>query len=106
MCHNAGKGDGARRPANTGPEESISFQRMIHRIHTGEDLTQDFTIYGNGNRANNFNEIRFPGDRRNCATCHVSNSFLLPLPAVKDSVTTLRDYFSPQDRPPPRASLP
>lgn len=96
MCHNNVNGDAARRPANTGPEESIAFKRMIHRIHSGENLTQDFTIYGNGNRANNFNEIRYPGDRRNCATCHVANSFLLPLPAGQDNVTTLRDFFSPQ----------
>lgn len=96
MCHNAVKGDEARRPANTGPPESIAFKRLIHRIHTGEDLTQDFTVYGNGNRANNFNEVRFPGDRRNCAKCHTGGSFNLPLPTGEDNVTTLRDYFSPQ----------
>ncbi|MEK6374902.1 MAG: OmcA/MtrC family decaheme c-type cytochrome [Acidobacteriota bacterium] len=96
MCHNAVKGDEARRPAGTGPPESIAFRRLIHRIHTGENLTQDFTVYGNGNRANNFNEVRFPGDRRNCATCHTAGSFLLPLPPGEDNVTTLRDYFSPQ----------
>jgi OmcA/MtrC family decaheme c-type cytochrome len=96
MCHNAVKGDAARRPAGNGPEESISFQRLIHRIHSGENLTQDFTIYGNGSRAYNFNEIRFPGDRRNCAKCHTANSFLLPLPGTRDNVTTLRDFFSPQ----------
>ena len=35
----------ARRIAD--PGESIEFARMIHRIHTGEELTQDFTIFGN-----------------------------------------------------------
>jgi OmcA/MtrC family decaheme c-type cytochrome len=96
MCHNAVNSDVARRPANTGPPESIAFKRMIHRIHTGENLTQDFTIYGFGASANNFNEVRFPGDRRNCAKCHTAASFLLPLPAGEDNVITLRDYFSPQ----------
>ena len=40
---------------------------MIHRIHTGEELTQDYTIYGYGGTPYNFNEVLYPGDRRNCA---------------------------------------
>ena len=28
-----------------GTPESVSFQRMIHRIHKGTGLTQDFTVY-------------------------------------------------------------
>jgi OmcA/MtrC family decaheme c-type cytochrome len=96
MCHNPTKGDEDRRPADAGPPESISFQRLIHRIHTGENLTQDFTVIGFGGSVNNFNEVRFPGDRRNCAKCHAANSELLPVPTGIDSVKTLRDYFTPQ----------
>jgi OmcA/MtrC family decaheme c-type cytochrome len=96
MCHNPAKGDEDRRPAGAGAPESIAFKRLIHRIHTGDELTQDFTVYGFGASVNNFNDVRFPGDRRNCAKCHTANSFLLPLPAGEDNVTTLRDYFSPQ----------
>ena len=96
ICHNPVADDSAQRPADKNPPESISFQRMIHRIHTGEDLTQDFTIYGFNHSVNNFNDVRFPGDRRDCAKCHTANSFLLPLPTGIDSVTTLRDYVSPQ----------
>ncbi|MEO8033189.1 MAG: OmcA/MtrC family decaheme c-type cytochrome [Acidobacteriota bacterium] len=96
MCHNPVKGDEDRRPAAALPQESITFKRLIHRIHTGEELTQDFTVYGFGGSINNFNEVRFPGDRRNCAKCHTAGSFLLPLPTGEDSVTTLRDYFTPQ----------
>lgn len=95
MCHNPLANDSARRPANAGQPESISFQRMIHRIHSGAELTQDFTIYGFGNTANNFNKVEFPQDRRNCTACHVGNSQLLPI-AESDPVNTLRDYFSPQ----------
>jgi OmcA/MtrC family decaheme c-type cytochrome len=96
ICHNPTANDSARRPADAGAPESISFQRMIHRIHSGENLTQDFTIYGFGGSVNNFNEVRFPGDRRNCDKCHLGAGNSLPLPPGIDSVKTPRDYFSPQ----------
>jgi OmcA/MtrC family decaheme c-type cytochrome len=96
ICHNPTKGDEDRRPANAGPPESISFQRLIHRIHTGENLTQDFTVIGFGGSVNNYNELRYPGDRRSCAKCHTATSFTLPLPTGLSNVTTLRDYFTPQ----------
>ena len=96
ICHNPEENDAARRPANTGAPESVSFQRMVHRIHTGEELTQDFTIFGFGNVAVNFNEVRYPGDRRNCAKCHTSTGFTLPIQPGAANVSTLRDYFTPQ----------
>jgi len=96
ICHNPTNNDSARRPASAGQPESISFQRMIHRIHSGENLTQDFTIYGFGGTPINFNEVRFPGDRRNCAKCHTNTAaYTLPLQTGIASVTTLRDYFTP-----------
>ncbi|MEO8033530.1 MAG: OmcA/MtrC family decaheme c-type cytochrome [Acidobacteriota bacterium] len=97
ICHNPTEGDQARRPANAGQPESVSFQRLIHRIHTGEELTQDFTVIGFGGSVNNFNEVRFPGDRRNCAKCHANTAaYTLPLQPGIASVTTLKDYFTPQ----------
>jgi OmcA/MtrC family decaheme c-type cytochrome len=96
ICHNPTNSDVAQRPAAAGPPESISFQRLIHRIHTGENLTQDFTVYGNGGSLHNYNEVRYPGDRRNCAKCHAGTSYTLPLQTGIASVTTLRDYFTPQ----------
>lgn len=98
MCHNPNASDKARRPADQGPVEAIDFKRMIHRIHTGEDLTQDFTIFGFGGSKNNFNEVRFPGDRRDCLTCHVAGAYQVPdeLPAGRLATTTLRDWFTPQ----------
>jgi OmcA/MtrC family decaheme c-type cytochrome len=96
ICHNPTKGDEDRRPAALLPPESVSFQRLIHRIHTGEELTQDFTVIGFGGSVNNFNEVRYPGDRRNCAKCHTAGSFTLPLQPGISSVTTLRDFFTPQ----------
>lgn len=97
ICHNPVEGDQARRPANAGAKESVSFQRMIHRIHSGEELTQDYTVYGFGGSLNNFNEVRFPGVLNNCAACHVNTAaYSLPVATSAGPVTTLRDYFSPQ----------
>jgi len=90
ICHNPTNSDIAKRTAGD-PPESISFQRMIHRIHTGENLTQDFTV-----SSENFNVVRFPGDTRNCAKCHAGTSYTLPLTPGIASVTTPRDYFTPQ----------
>ncbi|MGE5718132.1 MAG: OmcA/MtrC family decaheme c-type cytochrome [Acidobacteriota bacterium] len=97
ICHNPNHSDVARRPASEGKPESGAFKRMIHRIHTGEDLTQDYTIYGFGGNPSNFNEVRFPGDRRDCLTCHV-NAAAYTLPVSPDAVpvVTQRDFFSPQ----------
>jgi OmcA/MtrC family decaheme c-type cytochrome len=96
ICHNPTNSDIAQRPASAGAPESISFQRHIHRIHSGENLTQEWTIYGFNGSKNNFNELRFPGDRRNCMKCHVSGAYTLPLQSGIASVNTLRDYFAPQ----------
>ena len=96
ICHNPTEGDQARRPANAGQPEAVSFQRLVHRIHSGEHLTQDFTIFGFGGSVNNFNEVRFPGDRRNCSKCHASTAaYTLPLQTGIASVNTLRDFFTP-----------
>ncbi len=98
MCHNPNGDDSAFRPADKGPVESIDFKRMIHRIHSGENLTQDFTIYGFSGSINNFNEVRFPGDRRDCQQCHVAGAYVVAEfpPTDRLSTITLRDFFSPQ----------
>ena len=63
MCHNPNASDVARRPADQGPPESIDFKRLIHRIHSGENLSQDYTVYGFGTppSVNNFNGVLLPG---------------------------------------------
>ena len=62
FCHNPNGNDGRE------PPESIDFKRMIHQIHTGVDLTHDYSIGDDGS----FNGVRFPGDRRDCQKCHTT----------------------------------
>ncbi len=94
-CHNPKEGDQSRRPADQLPKESVDFKRMIHRIHTGEEATQDITIYGFGGSVNNFNEVTFPGDRRNCVKCHTSSGYNPSDDPLRLDTETPRDYFTP-----------
>jgi OmcA/MtrC family decaheme c-type cytochrome len=67
LCHNPLATDAGARPAATNPPQAIDFRTMVHKIHTGENLTSDYTIYGYRGSVNNFNAVTFPGGRRDCA---------------------------------------
>ncbi len=104
ICHNPNASDVARRPADQGSPESIDFKRMIHRIHTGENLVQNYTIYGFGNppSVNTFNDVRFPGDRRDCQKCHTTDANGVGTEQVSETpppgllaTQTLRDWYTP-----------
>ncbi len=96
ICHNPNGDDSSQRPAAQAPPESIEFARLIHRIHTGNQLTQNFTIYGFGGSVNTFNDVTFPGDRRDCDKCHNTGTNDLPLASDLLPVVTQRDYFTPR----------
>jgi len=86
MCHNANHTDGEKRKNAKGPmpAENVHYKLLIHRIHTGVNLGESWVVYG-GPPAKpgpiEFGDIRFPGDRRNCAKCHEPGANELPLPA-------------------------
>jgi len=86
MCHNPSHTDEEKRKAADGPmpAQNVHYKRLIHRIHTGVNLGEPFTVYG-GTPAKpgaiDFSDIRFPGDRRNCVKCHVPGANEPPLPA-------------------------
>ena len=91
FCHNANATDAEDRPADQLPGQSIHFKTMIHKIHTGEDLLTDYTIYPD----DNFNHVKFPGDRRNCVKCHLEDTQQLPTPKGALPTVAPRDYINP-----------
>jgi len=76
ICHNPTTQD------NQTPPDSWHLKYMIHKIHSGENLTMDYSI-GNGN---SYWDIRYPGDRRDCLACHAAvasgaqQTYELPVP--------------------------
>ena len=102
FCHNPAavdNPDGARAagrevPAGEVPT-SINFRFLIHRWHTGEELTRDFKIYRTFGIFSPNEEVFFPGDRRNCAKCHVNDSYELPLPSTNANTVAPREFYSP-----------
>ena len=63
MCHNPTLTDGTSK-------QSVNMAWQIHSIHRGENLTNPYVL-----GTTNYQEVRFPGDLRDCATCHVNNSY-------------------------------
>jgi OmcA/MtrC family decaheme c-type cytochrome len=101
MCHNPNETDAARRPADRMPAESINFSTMIHRIHSGNQQTRPFSIYGFGNVEHDYSHAGFPGIRSECSICHVNNSHRLPVADGLLPVTDPRGYVT---KPGPEAS--
>ena len=84
------------------PETSrtVDFKVMIHKIHMGAELPsvqagKPYVIYGFGNSVNDFSDVVFPGDRRDCQKCHVNGSEQLPLPSYVSTVNNPRALYNP-----------
>jgi len=63
ICHNPTLSDGTSK-------QSVSFASQIHSIHRGQNLANPYIL-----GTTNYQEVRFPGDLRDCTTCHVNNSY-------------------------------
>jgi OmcA/MtrC family decaheme c-type cytochrome len=83
-CHNPSNDDISTRPvpdwtgSDTPTTTSINFRQMIHKIHTGENLTvQPYVIYGFRGSYNDFGDVAFPGQTNDCSACHLPNTYIL-----------------------------
>jgi OmcA/MtrC family decaheme c-type cytochrome len=105
VCHNPNATDINRRPAPPAvgvdgkAEESIDMKRMIHQIHSGEELANGVVIYGYGNSVHDFGGVHFIGNRMNCETCHDSGTYGAAdaAAALPSTIDTGADAADPDD---------
>jgi OmcA/MtrC family decaheme c-type cytochrome len=107
LCHSADATDWGQRPKVGGnvnlagtvdhiEERSIRFAVLIHRIHTGQALnvTVPMVVYGFGGSVNRTDDVRFPGNRAHCTSCHLPDQFTIeaiasPLPTVANETAVI-----------------
>lgn len=92
ICHNPDNTDIARRGGTTGvdglAEQAIDFKVLVHAIHGADKRENPFVVYGFGGSVHDFSRVEFPGILNNCNTCHVNDSFEVPLAASVRGTTT------------------
>jgi OmcA/MtrC family decaheme c-type cytochrome len=77
ICHNPSLVDGTSK-------QSVNYATQIHSIHRGENLSKPYIL-----GTTNYQKVRFPGDLRDCTTCHINNSYQVDnVGAVASVVTT------------------
>ena len=78
LCHNPGGNGVDTVDPDTG--NSIDFQVMVHKIHAGPSLPsvqagKPYQIIGFGQAVNDFSDVEFPADIRNCQMCHETGAY-------------------------------
>ena len=76
ICHNPTLADGTSK-------QSVSFATQIHSIHRGENLTNPYIL-----GTTNYQEVRFPGDLRDCTTCHMTGTYQVDNVGAKAAVAS------------------
>jgi OmcA/MtrC family decaheme c-type cytochrome len=76
ICHNPTLADGTSG-------QSVSFAVQIHSIHRGENLDNPYKL-----GTTNYQEVKFPGDLRNCTKCHLPGTYLVENIGAKATVAS------------------
>jgi len=59
-----------------GEAEGIHFKYMIHKIHRGAELENlPYIVYGFRSSVHDYSEVHFPGDLRDCESCHAAGTY-------------------------------
>ena len=76
ICHNPSLVDGTSN-------QSVNFAWQIHSIHRGENLANPYVL-----GTTNYQDVRFPGDLRDCTTCHLTGTYMVENVGAKALVTS------------------
>ncbi len=80
LCHTPGLSDADNHPADKGAPTPLQWKYLIHRVHTGEEGSTPYVLYGSNGQGTDLSEVQYPGNRADCAKCHDKGTYLLPLP--------------------------
>lgn len=95
ICHNPSMTDTARRPAANAPAESISMATMVHRIHTGAEQPNGYSLWGRGGELKlDHAALPPPAGGQDCQLCHVANGQNAPAQGAYE-VTDPRGWLTP-----------
>ena len=92
ICHNPTLTDGTSK-------QSVSLATQIHSIHRGDSLANPYIL-----GTTNFQDVRFPGDLRDCVTCHLAGTYHVDNVGAQASVAS-PGGFTPTTGPIAAASL-
>ena len=76
ICHNPTLTDGTSG-------DSVNLAWQIHSIHRGENLANPYVL-----GTTNYQEVRFPGDLRDCTSCHLTGTYLVENVGAKATVAS------------------
>jgi OmcA/MtrC family decaheme c-type cytochrome len=76
ICHNPTLTDGTSG-------DSVNLAWQIHSIHRGENLANPYVL-----GTTNYQDVRFPGDLRDCTSCHLSGTYLVENVGAKAMVAS------------------
>jgi OmcA/MtrC family decaheme c-type cytochrome len=76
ICHNPTLTDGTSK-------QSVSMATQIHSIHRGENLANPYVL-----GTTNYQDVKFPGDLRDCTTCHNPGTYMVENVGAKAAVAS------------------